>query len=200
MLSGIVSVASSVGSSVVNTLKNIFSMSSMAEIGKNLIRGIWSGISNMTGWIINLIGGFADSVIKSIKNFFDIHSPSRVMRDLIGVNLVKGIGVGVDMETPKLERDIDLNMDALVAKMEATVAYEQTRSIPGSVVNNNYHTVNNTNNTSSDSESLVNAIKELAGRPINLKAPDGDTIVSYIIDDLEPVMGRRLALASRGMR
>ena len=200
MLSGIVSVASSVGSSVVNTLKNIFSMSSMAEIGKNLIRGIWSGISNMAGWIINLIGGFADSVISSIKGFFGIHSPSKIMRDLIGTNIVKGIGVGIDLETPKLERDIDLNMDALVAKMEATVAYEQTRSIPGSVVNNNYHTVNNTNNTSSDSESLVNAIKELAGRPINLKAPDGDTIVSYIIDDLESVMGRRLALASRGMR
>lgn len=101
-------------------------MSSMAEIGKNLIRGIWSGISNMAGWIINLIGGFADSVISSIKGFFGIHSPSKIMRDLIGTNIVKGIGVGIDLETPKLERDIDLNMDALVAKMEATVAFEKT--------------------------------------------------------------------------
>lgn len=199
MLSGIVTVAKSIGTSVINVFKNIFSMSSMAEIGKNLIKGIWNGISNMTGWIINLIGGFADSVVSSIKGFFGIHSPSRVMRDLIGVNLVKGIGVGVDIETPYLEKDIDTNMADLVAKMEATVDYERVRSIPARVIN--YQTINNTNNTNSNnSESLVDAIKELAGRPINLKAPDGSTIVSYIIDDLEPVMGRRLALAIRGCR
>lgn len=124
MLSGIVSVARNVGSSVVNTLRNIFSMSSMAEIGENLIKGIWKGISNMTGWIINLIGGFADSVISSIKGFFGIHSPSRIMRDLIGTNIVKGIGVGIDIETPNLEKDIDANMADLVAKMSAAVDYE----------------------------------------------------------------------------
>lgn len=124
MLSGIVSVARNVGSSVVNALRNIFSMSSMAEIGENLIKGIWKGISNMTGWIINLIGGFADSVISSIKGFFGIHSPSRIMRDLIGTNIVKGIGVGIDIETPNLEKDIDANMADLVAKMSAAVDYE----------------------------------------------------------------------------
>lgn len=121
------------------------------------------------------------------------------MRDLIGVNIVKGIGVGIDVETPNLERDVDLNMEALVAKMEATVGYEQTRSIPGSVVNNNYHTVNNTNNASNDSESLVNAIKELAGRPINLNAPDGKVLANYIVSDMDKVSGQRLKLAKRGL-
>ena len=100
-------------------------MEFLSNIGSNLVRGIWNGISNMTGWIIDLIGGFASSVISSIKGFFGIHSPSRVMRDLIGVNIVKGIGVGVDVETPNLEKDIDTNMSDLVAKMEATVGYER---------------------------------------------------------------------------
>ena len=46
------------------------------------------------------------------------------MRDLIGVNIVKGIGVGIDVETPNLEKDIDANMADLVAKMSAAVDYE----------------------------------------------------------------------------
>ena len=198
-LGNLVQAAKNVAISAIQGIKNILSWDSAASIGSNLIRGIWSGISNMTGWIIDLVGGFAKKIIKSIKNSFDINSPSRIMRDLIGVNIVKGIGVGIDEETPKLERDIDLDMKALVAKMEATVDYERVRNIPAGVIN--YQTINNTNNTNSNnSESLVDAIKELAGRPINLKAPDGSTIVSYIIDDLEPTMGKRLALASRGMR
>lgn len=137
MLSGIVSVARNVGSSVVNTLRNIFSMSSMAEIGENLIKGIWKGISNMTGWIINLIGGFADSVISSIKGFFGIHSPSRIMRDLIGTNIVKGIGVGIDLETPNLEKDIDANMADLLYKMQSAVDYETAMTTARVVAYNN---------------------------------------------------------------
>ena len=46
------------------------------------------------------------------------------MRDLIGVNLVKGIGVGIDVESPNLQKDIDSNMSDLVAKMQSTVNYE----------------------------------------------------------------------------
>ena len=91
----------------------------------------------MTGWILNLIGGFADSVIGSIKGFFGIHSPSRIMRDLIGTNIVKGIGVGIDIETPNLEKDIDSNMSDLVAKMQTTVDYETAMTTARVVTHNN---------------------------------------------------------------
>lgn len=137
MLSGIVNIARGLGTSVINSLKNILGWDSAASIGSNLIRGIWNGISNMSGWIINLIGGFAGSVIKSIKGFFGIHSPSRIMRDLIGVNLVKGIGVGIDVETPNLEKDIDANMLDLVAKMKGVVDYETAMTTARVVAYNN---------------------------------------------------------------
>lgn len=137
MLGGIVNIARGLGNSVINSLKNILGWDSAASIGSNLIRGIWNGISNMSGWIINLIGGFADSVISSIKGFFGIHSPSRVMRDLIGTNIVKGIGVGIDIETPNLEKDIDSNMADLVAKMKGTVDYETAMTTARVVSHNN---------------------------------------------------------------
>lgn len=71
------------------------------SIGKDIVRGIFSGISDMTGWIIDKIGGFADSVIDSICGFFGIASPSKVMKKLVGKNIVAGIGVGIE-ENEKL--------------------------------------------------------------------------------------------------
>lgn len=72
------------------------------------------------------------------------------MRDLIGVNLVKGIGVGIDVETPNLQKDIDTNMLDLVAKMQSAVQFEHYKSIPLSAFSNlsNAHTnvTNNNNN------------------------------------------------------
>ena len=59
------------------------------------------------------------------------------MRDLIGVNIVKGIGVGIDVETPNLEKDIDANMEDLVAKMSATVDYETAMTTARVVAHNN---------------------------------------------------------------
>lgn len=137
MFGNIVGNVRNLGSSILSTIKNILGWDSAASIGSNLIKGIWNGISNMTGWILNLIGGFADSVIGSIKGFFGIHSPSRIMRDLIGTNIVKGIGVGIDIETPNLEKDIDSNMSDLVAKMQGTVDYETAMTTARVVTYNN---------------------------------------------------------------
>ena len=60
-----------------------------------MVRGIWNGIGDRTGWIIDKIGGFADSVVDSICSFFGIASPSKVMKKLVGKNIVAGIGAGI---------------------------------------------------------------------------------------------------------
>lgn len=111
--------------------------SNMADIGRQLIEGIWEGITNAGGWLKDKIGGFAGGVVDNVKGFFGIHSPSRIMRDLIGTNLVKGIGVGIDIETPNLEKDIDSNMLDLVAKMKGTVDYETAKTTARVVAENN---------------------------------------------------------------
>lgn len=136
-IGNLVQAAKNIAISALQGIKDILGWDSAASIGSNLIRGLWNGISNMTGWILDLIGGFADSVISSIKDFFGIKSPSRVMRDLIGVNLVKGIGVGVDVETPNLQKDINANMSDLTAKMKGTVDYETAVTTARVVAHNN---------------------------------------------------------------
>ncbi len=59
------------------------------------------------------------------------------MRDLIGVNIVKGIGVGIDLETPNLEKDIDANMADLLYKMQSAVDYETAMTTARVVARNN---------------------------------------------------------------
>lgn len=80
-----------IGKSAFNAFKNI----NWADLGSNLVRGIWNGISNMTGWIINLIGGFTNKVLKSIKGFFGIHSPSKKTA-WVGKMLMEGMSKGID--------------------------------------------------------------------------------------------------------
>ena len=146
MMSFLGSSASSLATNALNAIKGVFS--SGVNIGKDLIRGIWNGISSMGDWILNLIGKFAGNIVDGIKKFFGIHSPSRVMRDEVGKYLAQGIGVGVDVETPNLQKDIEANMSDLVTKMQSTVDYETAmttarvasnsyRNTPSSVTNNN---------------------------------------------------------------
>lgn len=159
--SSLIGQVKNIATSVINALKSFFGWDNVSSIGENLIRGIWNGISNMKGWILDLIGGFADSVIGSIKDFFGIHSPSRVMRDLIGTNIVKGIGVGIDIETPNLEKDIDANMKDLLNKMKGTVDYETARTTARVVAENTVN-VENTNSASKNYNPSFNIIAKVS--------------------------------------
>ena len=95
--------------------------SKMLEIGENLVKGMWEGIKDTGGWLLDQISDFCDSIIDSFMEGFDEHSPSRIMRDLVGVNIVKGVGVGIELETPNLENDINNSMASITSKLKSTV-------------------------------------------------------------------------------
>ena len=46
-------------------------------------------------------------MLEGLKSFFGIASPSKVMRDQVGVFLAQGIGVGFTDEMEKVSRDIN---------------------------------------------------------------------------------------------
>lgn len=69
--------------------------SEMATIGKNLVKGLWNGISDMTSWIVDKVKGFGSSVLSGIKDFFGIHSPSTVFAE-IAKFLMEGFGIGIE--------------------------------------------------------------------------------------------------------
>lgn len=79
---------------VINAFKNL--PSKLKSIGKDLISGLWNGISDKFSWLTDKIKGFAKNVTDKIKGFFGIKSPSRVFRDEIGKQLAEGLAVGIE--------------------------------------------------------------------------------------------------------
>lgn len=87
------------------------------EIGSNIVQGLWDGISNATSWIKDKISGWVGDVLSFIKGLFGIASPSKVMRDMIGINLGKGVAVGIENSLPAVKDALD-DMSDLVSEPE----------------------------------------------------------------------------------
>lgn len=68
----------------------------MLDIGGNLVKGLWDGIKNSASWLLNKIKDFADNIIQGFKDAFDVKSPSRIMRDEVGMMIGAGMAVGID--------------------------------------------------------------------------------------------------------
>lgn len=105
--------------SVLQGLKNAFSLSNLLSIGRNVVEGLWHGISGSFTWIKNMLTGWVGNVLQFIKSLFGIHSPSTIMRDQVGVFLAKGIGVGFEDEMQSVERSMRDAMPDLGAMVEA---------------------------------------------------------------------------------
>ena len=82
---------SSFFSGVWSKIKSVFSIDGMLSIGKNLVSGLWEGISGSFTWIKNKISGWVGDVLGFFKRILGINSPSTVARDEIG----KWFGLGV---------------------------------------------------------------------------------------------------------
>ena len=131
----------------------------MLDIGKNIVQGIWNGIKNAKDWLWDKITGFCSGIMDGFKNALGIHSPSRLMRDIIGKNLVKGISVGIDTEMPDLDKQINSNINELAAKLKGTVDYETAKTsaiVAGSRINNTTSTVTNNDNGITQNVTIVN--------------------------------------------
>lgn len=65
-------------------------------IGRNIISGLIGGIQGAFGWLRDIIGQMGHNVLDWAKEVLHIHSPSRLMRDKVGVMIGRGVAVGID--------------------------------------------------------------------------------------------------------
>lgn len=89
--------ARNVVQNVTSTLREL--PSKVLSIGKDVVTGLWNGISSAGSWIRSKISGWCSGIISSIKSFFHIGSPSKLMRDEIGKWLPRGMAEGIEDET-----------------------------------------------------------------------------------------------------
>ena len=112
--------AQSLLNAIVGTVREI--PGRVADVGANLVRGIWNGISNGLGWIKGKISGWVGNVTSFIKRLFGIASPSKVMRDEVGKYLAQGIAVGFGDEMPAVMKSMQRDMGGMVDNLRGDVS------------------------------------------------------------------------------
>lgn len=98
-------------------------------IGSNLMAGISSGIQSKVGTIAAAAAAGVRAAINAAKSEAQIASPSRKMRDEVGVMMMRGVGVGYELELPKALQVIRNSTMQLISGA-TSVVNEGTYTIP----------------------------------------------------------------------
>lgn len=106
--------------SIVNGLASL--PSKMAEIGSNIISGIWNGISSGWSWLTNKVSSLASSLLDAAKNALGINSPSKEFADEVGRWIMPGVGKGLDKTMPATLKDMEAKAGELVSAMRAEMS------------------------------------------------------------------------------
>lgn len=69
----------------------------IAEVGGQIVEGLWEGIKDMGSWIKEKVTGFFGGIVDSVKGLLGIHSPSTVFAG-IGENISRGLANGIQAE------------------------------------------------------------------------------------------------------
>lgn len=80
-------------SAIVNGL--IEHLPEILNVGVRIVEGLWQGICSMADWLWSQITDWIGGIFDGICSFFGIKSPSRLMRDEVGVNLALGMAEGI---------------------------------------------------------------------------------------------------------
>lgn len=91
------------------------------SIGKDIVLGIWQGISSMVSWFTDKVKGFFSGIVNGVKNTLGIHSPSTVFAG-IGENMGKGLGVGFESSMEDVRRQMQAAMPGLEGAVSVNAA------------------------------------------------------------------------------
>ena len=106
--------------SIVNGLSSL--PSKMAEIGGNIVSGIWNGISSGWNWLTNKVSDLANSLLDAAKDALGINSPSKEFADKVGRWIMPGVGKGLDKSMPATLKDMKAKAGELVSAMRAEMS------------------------------------------------------------------------------
>jgi hypothetical protein len=72
------------------------------KLGTSLMQGIADGISNGAQLLKDAAMTAAKAAYQAIKDFFGIESPSKLMHDMVGINVSKGMAAGIKDGIPEV--------------------------------------------------------------------------------------------------
>lgn len=160
--------ASQLVSAVINGVASL--PSQMANVGYNIVTGVWNGICNAAGWFRRQVQSFFSGIVDGVKNALGIHSPSRVFQDEVGKYMAQGAGVGFTNELGNVEEDIDKSLGTLTKKVaKITPVTEVKQSAKVVALNNRVDTTEFTDDSEKTVIVEITNITELDGKEIARK-------------------------------
>ncbi len=107
--------ASTTWDGIKDTIKN----KGWSGIGSNICEGIKTGINS--GWqaLKTKVGDVAKSLLDKAKSALGIHSPSRLFRDIVGLNIGYGIGEGIEASEGSVVDSVTGLADAIADEANA---------------------------------------------------------------------------------
>lgn len=155
-------------------------MYKIVEIGGNIVKGLWDGITGLASWLWDKVSGWISGIWDGICDFFGIHSPSREMA-WVGEMLVKGLAGSIDDNGDEavkaaegMAADIDGVMNDLAHDMQTALptdfdvtgnvrsAMDGSSGFSGFTIALNIATFNNY--SSEDIRQLTNEVMETANQ------------------------------------
>ena len=138
---------------IMTSLKNGFLnlCSGFADVGKNIIDGLWNGIQSGWNWLTDKVSNLAKGLLDAAKSALGIASPSKEFRK-IGEFCVAGFNDGIDdlMDGNKLAS----NINASLGTIQANVSGGQMNGVGGG-----YTQVINVNREISTPDELARAVR-----------------------------------------
>lgn len=109
---------------VINGIKNKFSETDWGAVGKAIIDGIANGIRNAAHFLWDAAKDAARNALDGAKSFLGISSPSKVMRDQVGVFISEGIAEGILANEGAISNAMEDVTDLTTGSINANLAYK----------------------------------------------------------------------------
>ena len=174
---------------IVNAVKNL--PSKMKEIGKNIVEGVWNGITGMGSWISSKVSGFFSGIVDGAKKALGIHSPSRVFKDQVGKYIAEGVGVGIEENSSGVMNQVRKMNAGILDESKNIDLVSLNRTIDNTV---SYKTLDNTSNIGSGFNNKTipeNAVFQIIA--------DGKVMAELVTPYQDIINGGRIKLAGRGL-
>lgn len=112
---GIKSTASTKWDNIKNTIKD----KGWSKVGTDICNGISSGIDSGWKWLKEKVGNVAKSLLDKAKSALGIHSPSKLFRDIVGLNIGYGIGEGIEASESSVVKTVAGLANAIATEANA---------------------------------------------------------------------------------
>lgn len=126
----------------IDGIKQVFGNIDWGELGIDMIKGIAKGVVGGVPVLITAVGKAALSALSAAKEKLGIHSPSRVMRDQVGIMIGAGMAEGIEASTKQVNTAMSGLSNQLVANGEVNLKSNITSNASNSKVSNNSSGIN----------------------------------------------------------